>query len=74
MRSMTVAFSRRCPDPALPDWDGSITAAFEQQVALAARVVRRDDFSAPLRTVAGFDVGLEDGDSVVRVAAVSITC
>ena len=72
MRPMTVASSRRFPDPALPDWDGSIAAAFELQVALAARVVRRDDFSAALRTVAGFDVGLEDGDSMVRVAAVSI--
>jgi deoxyribonuclease V len=47
----------------------SIAAAFEQQVELSRRVVKRDDF-APLRTVAGFDVGFEQDDTVVRAAAV----
>lgn len=72
---MTTAPLRRWPNPALPDWDGSIAAALEQQVELSRRVTKRDDFATPLRTVAGFDVGFEDdhtaGDSmIVRAAAV----
>lgn len=69
---MNAATPRRSPDPALPAWDGSIAAALELQVALARRVVHRDDFPATLRTVAGFDVGLEDDDTIVRVAAVLV--
>jgi deoxyribonuclease V len=72
---MTTAPLRRWPDPALPDWDGSIAAALEQQVELSRRVIRRDDFATPLSTVAGFDVGFEDdraaGDRmIVRATAV----
>lgn len=67
---MTTAPLRRWPNPALPDWDGSIAAALEQQVELSRRVTRRDDFAAPLRTVAGFDVGFEDDSTVVRATAV----
>lgn len=54
----------------MADWDGSIAAALELQVALARRVVRRDDFAASLRTVAGFDVAFEHDDSIVRASAV----
>lgn len=67
---MTTAPLRRWPNPALPDWDGSIAAALEQQVELSRRVMKRDDFASPLRTVAGFDVGFEDDNAVVRAAAV----
>ena len=67
---MTTSSLRRWPRPALPDWDGSIGAALEQQVELSRRVTRRDDFAAPLRTVAGFDVGFEDDNATVRATAV----
>lgn len=69
---MTAVSPRRSPDLALPVWDGSIAAALELQVALARKVVRRDDFPTILQTVAGFDVGLEDDDTIMRVAAVLI--
>ena len=61
---------RRWPNPAMPDWDGSIAAARALQVELAQRVLVRDDFREPLRTVAGLHVGFEDGGAVTRVAAV----
>lgn len=67
---MTTAPLRRWPNPALPDWDGSIAAALEQQVELSRRVLKRDDFASPLRTVAGFDVGFEDDNTIVRATAV----
>jgi deoxyribonuclease V len=67
---MTTAPLKRWPNPALPDWDGSIAAALAQQVELSRRVLKRDDFATPLRTVAGFDVGFEDDNTIVRAAAV----
>lgn len=48
----------------------STAAALERQVELSRRLVRRDDFPVPLRTVAGFDVGFERHDAVLRAAAV----
>lgn len=63
------------PEPAssanpFPGWDGSIAGARTLQARLAARVVLEDRFATPLRTVAGFDVGFEDGGDTVRAAAV----
>ena len=56
--------------PALPDWDGDIDAARALQSDLAQRVLLRDGFASPLRTVAGFDVGFEDDGATTRAAAV----
>jgi deoxyribonuclease V len=55
---------------ALPDWTGDVAALRAVQAELAQRVVLRDDFAKPLRTVAGFDVGFEDGGTITRAAAV----
>ena len=55
---------------ALPDWDGNIAAARALQGELAQQVVLRDDFATSLRTIAGFNVGFEDGGAVTRAAAV----
>jgi len=55
---------------ALPDWNGNLAAARALQAELAQQVVLRDDFTTPLRTIAGFDVGFEDGGVVTRAAAV----
>jgi deoxyribonuclease V len=52
------------------EWDGSADAARAMQLELSQRVVKRDDFATPLRTVAGFDIGFEDDDATIRVAAV----
>jgi deoxyribonuclease V len=46
----------------LPDWTGDLAQLRALQDALAARVLRRDDFAQPLRTVAGFDVRVEAAD------------
>jgi len=53
-----------------PDWDGSTAALRSLQSELAAQLVLRDMFATPLRTVAGFDVGFEDGGAITRAAAV----
>lgn len=63
------------PEPAsvahpFPGWDGSIAGARALQATLAARVVLEDRFTVPLRTVAGFDVGFEDGGETARAAVV----
>lgn len=55
---------------ALPPWDGTTAALREMQDALARQVLLRDDFPSPLRTIAGFDVGFEDGGATTRAAAV----
>lgn len=55
---------------ALPDWTGDVAALRAVQAELAQRVVLRDDFAKPLGTVAGFDVGFEDGGAITRAAAV----
>lgn len=54
----------------LGDWDGDIAAARTLQATLAQQVSLRDGFAKPLRTVAGFDVGFEDGGATTRAAAV----
>lgn len=53
-----------------PDWDGNTAALRTLQSELAAQLVPRDQFAKPLRTVAGFDVGFEEGGVVTRAAAV----
>ncbi|MGV8922674.1 MAG: deoxyribonuclease V [Thermomonas sp.] len=53
-----------------PDWDGSTAALRALQSELAAQLVLRDKFAKPLRTVAGFDVGFEEGGTITRAAAV----
>ncbi len=62
--------TRPGPGPAVPGWDGSLDGARALQLEWARRVVVRDDFHDPLRTVAGFVVGFEDGGAVARAAAV----
>lgn len=57
-------------DPAFGDWDGTPASARILQAELAQQVRLRDDFATPLRTVAGFDVGFEDGGATTRAAAV----
>lgn len=52
------------------DWDGSIADARRVQTELAARVRLRDDFPAPPRWIAGFDVGFEEQGAITRAAAV----
>lgn len=54
---------------AFAGWDGSIAGARRLQRELAQRVRLVDDF-APLRRIAGLDVGFEDGGAVTRAAAV----
>lgn len=55
---------------AFGDWDGSTASARKLQSVLALQVHLRDDFTVPLRTIAGFDVGFEDGGATTRAAAV----
>lgn len=55
---------------AIPDWTGDVAALRAAQADLAQRVVLRDDFARPLRTIAGFDVGFEDDGATTRAAAV----
>ena len=61
VRSATTAF---------PEWDGSTVALRTLQSELAAQLLLRDKFAKPLRTVAGFDVGFEEGGAITRAAAV----
>lgn len=56
------------PEP--PDQDVGIAAARARQVELAGRVVRRDGFAKPLRTIAGFHVGPGDDGATLHAAAV----
>lgn len=55
---------------ALPTWNGDTAALRAMQDELARKVVLRDAFPKPLRTVAGFDVGFEDDGATTRAAAV----
>lgn len=55
---------------AFPGWDGTIAGARVLQEDLAQRVVLRDGYTKPLRTIAGFDVGFEDEGKTTRAAAV----
>jgi len=52
------------------EWDGDVAAARALQEALAEKVSLRDGYAKPLRTIAGFDVGFEDGGDTTRAAAV----
>jgi deoxyribonuclease V len=52
------------------DWNGSIAGARALQTRLARAVSLDNDFPEPLRIVAGFDVGFEDGGETTRAAAV----
>ncbi len=56
--------------PRFSAWDGNTTALLALQTELGAQVVLRDQFAKPLRTVAGFHVGFEDGGAITRAAAV----
>jgi deoxyribonuclease V len=67
---MMPTLPKRWPNVAIPDWDGTVAGARALQRALADDVVLRDGFIQPLRTVAGFDVGFEEGGSITRAAAV----
>ena len=53
-----------------PDWDGSTAALRTLQSELAAKLILRDEFAKPLRTIAGFDVGFEEDGAITRAAAV----
>lgn len=53
-----------------PTWPGDVGALHALQSELAAQLVLRDQFTKPLRTVAGFDVGFGDGGAITRAAAV----
>jgi deoxyribonuclease V len=56
----------------LPAWNGTIAHARELQVEFAKRVVLRDGFNKPLRTVAGFVAAPEDDGTRTCAAAVLI--
>lgn len=56
-------------DP-FPGWDGSVAGARVLQAELAAKVSLHDDVPQPPRTIAGFDVGFEDGGATTRAAVV----
>lgn len=57
-------------DVEAPHWDGDVRAARALQSELAGRVKLRDAFPKKLETIAGFDVGFEDGGATTRAAAV----
>src|SRR5687767_12640902 len=58
------------PKGTFAGWDGSVAEARAMQVELAQGVVLKDAFAKPIRTVAGFDVGVEGEGAVTRAAAV----
>lgn len=76
------ALARASPRPAIigpmsvsasdpfPGWDGSIAGARQLQRQLAAQVRLQDALADAPRTVAGFDVGFDDGGATTRAAAV----
>lgn len=55
---------------AFDGWDGSTVGARALQARLAQQTRLEDDFIAPPRLIAGFDVGFEDGGETTRAAAV----
>ena len=55
-----------------PGWDGSSAGARVLQAQLAAQVSLHDDYTRPLRTIAGFDVGFEDHGATTRAAVVLV--
>jgi deoxyribonuclease V len=56
--------------PAPPEWNGDEAALCALQAELARKVVPRDAFATPLRTIGGFAVGFEDDGATTRAAAV----
>ncbi len=54
----------------LNDGDNSIASLRASQASLAGSVSRRDGYPKPLRTLAAFDIGLEDAGDTVRAIAV----
>ena len=54
----------------VPPWHGEVVAAFALQSELATQLVLRDQFTTPLRTIAGFAVDFEDAGATTRAAAV----
>jgi deoxyribonuclease V len=54
----------------VPEWSGDADALRAAQEELAGRVLLKDEFAKPLRTVAGFDVAFEDDGATTRAAAV----
>ena len=54
---------------ALGEWDGNTADARELQKKLAGQVTLINDFG-PLKTIAGVDVGFEDGGKITRAAVV----
>lgn len=63
-----IAFSELAASP-FADWDGTPAAARILQKQLAEQVCLDDDF-APLRLLAGVDVGFEEGGTITRAAAI----
>lgn len=63
-----IAFSELAASP-FADWDGTPAAARILQKQLAEQVSLDDDF-APLRLLAGVDVGFEEGGTITRAAAI----
>ncbi|WP_312112213.1 endonuclease V, partial [Stenotrophomonas indicatrix] len=51
-------------------WEGSVSAAREQQKQLATRVQRQDRLPTTVRWLAGLDVGFEEDGAITRAAAV----
>ncbi|HIB54698.1 MAG TPA: endonuclease V, partial [Nitrospirales bacterium] len=56
--------------PEITAWPSSIQEAKVLQETLSCRVVRRDHFQT-IHTVAGVDVGFEDGNTITRAAVVA---
>lgn len=53
-----------------PGWDGTVAGARRLQQQLAAQVRLRDEFTVPLRLIAGLDVGFEERGGIARAVAV----
>ena len=53
-----------------PEWQGDAAPMHALQATLATHVQLRDGFPKSPRTVAGFDVGIEDDGATTRAAAV----
>lgn len=63
--------ARYAIDPqCFPGWDGTVAGARRLQAQLAAQVRLRDEFSTPLRLIAGLDVGFEERGAITRAVAV----
>jgi deoxyribonuclease V len=51
-------------------WNGDVASLRQLQSDLAGELVLRDGFAKPLRTIAGFAVGVDDAGATIRAAAV----